>query len=85
LGIFTSILGGLLAKGSVIKLLVNFIGLLNVGGFIIILLITLNLSNKEFTGEYTNKPITTITFWLIVLANFYGVVSYLIKLFNIIF
>ena len=84
LGVLASTLGGLLAKGSVIKLLVNFIGLLNVGGFVIILLITLNLSNKKFAGEYTNKPITTIAFWLLVAANFYGVVTYLMKLINII-
>lgn len=84
LGVLASTLGGLLAKGSVIKLLVNFIGLLNVGGFVIILLITLNLSNKKFAGEYTNKPITTIAFWLLIAANFYGVVTYLMKLINII-
>ncbi len=84
IGVLASTLGGLLAKGSVISLLVNFIGLLNVGGFVIILLITLNISNKKFAGEYTNKPITTIACWLLVAANFYGVVTYLMKLINII-
>lgn len=79
LGILISITGGLVIKGSIMKVLVSFIGLLNLGGFIIIFLLTKDLKNKEFAGKYRNGIILTIFSWLAVILNGYAVINYVLK------
>ncbi len=76
LGILVVLLGGLVA-GAAMKVLVNFIGLLNVGGFIIILILTYYTSSEKFFGEYKNKWYTTLMCIVITLFNFYSVVIYI--------
>lgn len=77
-GIALSILGGFAAKYAM-GLLVNFLGLLNVGGFVIILLLTYFTGSKKHAGEYKNSLITNILCVLITLFNFYSVITYIIK------
>ncbi|WP_054252600.1 Nramp family divalent metal transporter [Neofamilia massiliensis] len=79
LGILISIAGGLVIKGSIMKVLVSFIGLLNLGGFIIIFLLTKDLRNKEFAGKYRNGIILTIFSCLAVILNGYAVINYVLK------
>ena len=42
------------------NLLVNVMGLLNVGGLVIICILTFFTSSKKFAGEYKNKWYTTL-------------------------
>lgn len=76
LGIFVVLLGGLSA-GAAMKILVNFIGLLNLGGFVIILTLTYYTSSKKHFGEYRNKWYTTLMCIVITSFNFYSVITYI--------
>lgn len=77
-GIVVSILGGFAAKYAM-GLLINFLGFLNIGGFVIILLLTYFTSSEKHAGEYKNKWYTTLVAAVIVLFNLYAVITYITK------
>lgn len=76
IGITVSILGGFAAKYAM-SLLVNFLGLLNIGGLVIILLLTYFTSSKKHAGEYRNKWYTILIGVVIIFFNLYSVVTYI--------
>lgn len=78
LGIAFVLLGGFAAKYAM-SVLVNFMGLLNVGGLVIILLLTYYTSSKKHAGEYVNKWYVTLMSVIIVLFNLYSVIAYISK------
>ncbi|QGU94527.1 hypothetical protein GOM49_04925 [Clostridium bovifaecis] len=78
LGIAFVLLGGIAAKNAM-SILVNFLGLLNVGGFVIILLLTYYTSSKKYAGEYVNRWYTTLLGVIITLFNLYAVITYITK------
>ena len=77
-GICISILGGFAAKYAM-GILVNFLGLLNVGGFVIILALTYFTGSEKHAGKYKNSLITSILCVIITLFNFYSVITYIGK------
>lgn len=81
LGIAFVLLGGFAAKYAM-SVLVNFLGLLNVGGFVIILLITYFTASKKHAGQYANKWYVTLLGGLIVLFNLYSVITYISRFIN---
>lgn len=80
-GILISILGGFIAKDAM-KYLVNFIGFLTVGGFIILLLVAYFTNSKKHMGENTNSLLLNIMIILLILINGYSAFSYIFKIFG---
>jgi manganese transport protein len=78
IGIVISLLAGII-KVNAMALLVNFIGLLNIGGFVIICILTYYSGNKKFAGEYVNKWYTTLIGVVIIAFNLYAVWSYITR------
>ncbi|NLZ51974.1 MAG: divalent metal cation transporter [Thermoanaerobacteraceae bacterium] len=75
-GIILSLFGGMV-KGNVLGLLVYFLGLLNVGGFVLISLLTYYTSSEKHAGEYKNKWYITLIGIVICGFNFYAVLTYI--------
>lgn len=78
IGIALSLLGGL-SGGNAMKLLVNFMGLLNIGGLVIICILTFYTSSKKFAGEYVNKWYTTLMGIVILAFNIYSAWTYVAR------
>lgn len=78
IGVGASLLGGL-SGGNAMALLVNFIGLLNIGGLVIIGILVYFTCSKKFAGEYRNNWFTTIVGILIVLFNVYSAWTYIAR------
>lgn len=77
-GIVLSLLGGL-SGGNAMSLLVNFMGLLNIGGLVIICILTYYTSRKKFAGEYVNKWYTTLMGVVILGFNVYSAWTYIAR------
>lgn len=78
IGIVISLLGGM-SGGNAMNLLVNVMGLLNVGGLVIICILTFFTSSKKFAGEYTNKWYTTLMGIIILAFNVYSAWTYVAR------
>lgn len=78
IGIVLSLLGGL-SGGNAMSLLVNFMGLLNIGGLVIICILTYYTSRKKFAGEFTNKWYTTVMGVIILAFNVYSAWTYIAR------
>lgn len=78
LGIIISMIGGF-SGDNAMKLLVNFMGLLNIGGLVIILILTIYTSSKKFAGEYVNKWYTTVIGIIILGFNVYSAWTYVAR------
>ena len=81
LGIALAALSGLVpaVTKNALPLLVNFMGLLSVGGFVIIGLLTIYTSSEKYMGEYKNKWYQTLLCVIILLFNFYGAIQYVLR------
>lgn len=75
-GILLALAGGIIKTGA-IKLMIYFLGLLNVGGFVIISLLTYYTSSGKHAGKYKNKWYITAIGLIICLLNFYSVLVYI--------
>lgn len=78
IGIVISLIGGL-SGGNAMNLLVNVMGLLNVGGLVIICILTFFTSSKKFAGEYKNKWYTTLMGIIILAFNVYSAWTYVAR------
>lgn len=76
IGIALTLISGTI-KVNVMALLVNFIGLLNIGGFVIISLLIYFTSTKKHAGEYKNKWQLTLLGIVICCSNFYAIITYI--------
>ena len=78
-GIAISLLGGL-SGGNALSLLVNFMGLLNIGGLVIIAVLLFFCCSKKFTGiEYANKWYTNVMGFIILAFNIYSAWTYVAR------
>ena len=80
LGIATVLIGGFAAEHAM-AVLVNFLGLLNVGGFIIITLIVYFTASKKHAGEYANSWGLNLLGLILILAGAYAVSTYIAMFF----
>lgn len=78
IGIVISLIGGI-SGGNAMALLVNFMGLLNIGGLVIICILTFFSSSKKFAGQYVNKWYTTLMGIVILLFNVYSAWTYIAR------
>ena len=78
IGIVLTLISGTI-KVNVMALLVNFIGLLNIGGFVIILLLTYFTSSEKHAGAYKNKWYIKLLGIIICCFNFYAVITYILR------
>lgn len=77
-GILISILGGFVT-GSAIKYLVNFIGFLTIGGFIITVLVSYYTSSEKHMGKYKNGILMNIICVMLIIINGYSAISIILK------
>ncbi|OUO94287.1 divalent metal cation transporter [Cloacibacillus sp. An23] len=78
IGIVISLFGGM-SGGNAMSLLVNFLGLLNIGGLVIITILTYLTSNSKFSGQYKNKWYTTLMGLIILGFNAYSTWTYIAR------
>lgn len=78
IGVCLSLFGGL-SGGNAMSLLVNFMGLLNIGGLVIISILTFYTSKKSFAGAYTNRWYTTLIGLIILAFNIYSAWTYIAR------
>lgn len=78
LGIGLALISGLV-KTNALSLLVNFLGLLNIGGFIIIAILTYHTSSRKWLGRDANRWYVVLMCLVICAFNFYSVIQYVMR------